>query len=114
MANLSATGLKLLALLQFAPKTFETNDGAGAPCHREATPANRSSRQWLPALLSARCDRQVKNRVSFWSSTPNNLVFLPVDSAMASAHNGIFRVASTSIQTCSGLLSQERMIWPFL
>ena len=26
MANLSATGLKLLALLQFAPKTFETNE----------------------------------------------------------------------------------------
>ena len=70
MANLSATGLKLLAHLQFAPKTFEMN---------ELEP---------PATV-----KLPPNRVSFWSSTPNNLVFLPVDSAMASAHNGIFRVA---------------------
>ena len=43
MVNLSATGLKLLALLQFAPKTFETNElEHEVPCHREATQANRS------------------------------------------------------------------------
>ena len=80
------------------------------PCHREATPANRSS------LLSARCDRLVKNRVSFWSITPNNLVFLPVDSAMASAHNGIFRVACDAEYPDLEqlLLSQERIIWLFL
>ena len=51
MANLSVTGL---ALLQFAPKTFETNElEHEVPCHREATPANRSSRQWLPCSLHA-------------------------------------------------------------
>ena len=54
MANLSATGLKLLALLQFALKTFETNElEHEVPCPREATPANRSSRQWLPCSLHA-------------------------------------------------------------
>ena len=54
MANLTATGLKLLALLQFVPKTFETNElEHEVPCHREATQANRSSRQWLPCSLHA-------------------------------------------------------------
>ena len=38
MANLLATGLKLLALLQFAPKTFETTElEHEVPCHLEAT-----------------------------------------------------------------------------
>ena len=42
--HLSATGLKLLALFQFAPKTFETNElEHEVPCHREATQANRDS-----------------------------------------------------------------------
>ena len=51
MANLSATGLKLLALFQFAPKTFETNElEHEVPCHREATQANRDS-AWLPCSL---------------------------------------------------------------
>ena len=55
MANLAATGLKLLDLLQFTPKTFETNELVHeVPCHREATPANRST---VAALLSARYDR---------------------------------------------------------
>ena len=44
MANLSATVQKLLALLHFAHKTFETNEHEHeVPCHREATQANRSS-----------------------------------------------------------------------
>ena len=34
--------------------TFETNElEHEVPCHSEATQANRSSRQWLPCMLSA-------------------------------------------------------------
>ena len=54
--------------------------------------------------------RKVKNHVLFWSSTPNNLVFLPVGRMTASAHNGILRVACNP--ECPDqqqlLLSQER------
>ena len=54
MANLSVT---VLAILQFAPKTFEMNEHKHeVPCHREATQANRLWRQWLPCVLSSRCD----------------------------------------------------------
>ena len=46
--------MKLLALLQFTPKTFETNElEHEVPCHREATQAYHSLRQWLPCSLHA-------------------------------------------------------------
>ena len=78
------------------------------------SPATMKLPKPVAALLSARRDTLVKNRVSFQSSTPNNLVFLPVASAMVSAHNGILCVACLQQQLLQQqllqqfLLSQER------
>ena len=90
------------------PKTFETNEFEHeVPCHLK-----------LPKLIARRdsdclaCSLHAatRNRVSFWSSRPNNLVFLPVASTMASTHNGILRVACNpeSLVQQQLLLSQER------
>ena len=109
MANLSATGLALCSSLPRLSRRMSWSTKSTATVKLPTLIAHRDS----AALLSAYCDTSVKNRVSFWSSTPNNLVFLPVDSAMASAHNGILHLACNA--ECPDLQqlllsSQERII----